>query len=101
MENKKVEFEDILREMKDIYEMKNHDYGNSFGETIQEFGYVVAIARINDKIKRLKKMVKGDVMFVNERMRDNLLDIANYCVLTIFELDNEDNMMLKELDKTC
>lgn len=80
-------FTDILKEMQELYEKKNHDYGNSFSETIQEFGFSPAIARINDKFKRVKQMVKGEQMLVNESMRDNLIDIANYCVLTIIELD--------------
>ena len=80
-------FSSILKEMQELYEKKNHDYGNSFSETIQEFGFFPAIARINDKLKRVKQMVKGEQMQVNESMRDNLIDIANYCILTIIELD--------------
>ena len=82
-------FSDILKEMQELYEKKNHDYGNSFSETIQEFGFTPAIARINDKLKRVKQMVKGEQMQVNESMRDNLIDIANYCILTIIELDKK------------
>ncbi len=82
-------FSSILMEMQELYEKKNHDYGNSFSETIQEFGFTPAIARINDKLKRLKQMVKGGQMQVDESMRDNLIDIANYCVLTIIEIDNQ------------
>lgn len=80
-------FADILKEMQELYDKKNHDYGNSFSETIQEFGFTPAIARINDKFKRVKQMVKKEQMLVDESMRDNLIDIANYCVLTIIELD--------------
>lgn len=80
-------FHKVLKEMQEIYIKKNHDYGNSFSETIQEFGFIPAVARINDKIKRLKQMVKGEHMQVNESMRDTFMDIANYCVLTIIELD--------------
>ena len=80
-------FEDILQEMQELYNKKNHDYGNSFSETIQEFGFTPAIARINDKLKRVKQMVKGEPMQIKESMRDNLIDIANYCILTIIELD--------------
>lgn len=80
-------FADILKEMQELYNKKNADYGNSFSETIQEFGFIPAIARINDKFKRIKKMVKNEKMQVDESMRDNLMDIANYCVLTIIELD--------------
>jgi hypothetical protein len=86
---KPAQFSDILKEMQELYLKKNHDYGNSFSETIQEFGFTPAIARINDKLKRIKQMVKGEQMQVNESMRDNLIDIANYCILTIIELDNQ------------
>lgn len=80
-------FSGILCEMRETYEKKNADYGNSFSETIDEFGFIPAVARINDKVKRVKNIVKGQKMNVNESFRDNLLDIANYCILTIMELD--------------
>ena len=83
-------FEMVIAEMLNTYEKKNADYGNSFAETIQEFGFIPAVARINDKLKRVKNMVKGkDMNIKDESMRDNLMDIANYCVLTIMELDNQ------------
>ncbi len=80
-------FSGILCEMRETYEKKNADYGNSFSETIDEFGFIPAVARINDKVKRVKNSVKGQKMNVNESFRDNLIDIANYCILTIMELD--------------
>lgn len=80
-------FSGILCEMRETYEKKNADYGNSFSETIDEFGFIPAVARINDKVKRIKNIVKGQKMNVNESFRDNLIDIANYCILTIMELD--------------
>ena len=83
-------FEMVAKEMLAIYEKKNADYGNSFSEMIEEFGFVPAIARINDKLKRVKNMVKGQRMNVGESLRDNLLDIANYCVITIMELDKQE-----------
>ena len=82
-------FSDILKEMQELYNRKNHDYGNSFSETIQEFGFTPAVARINDKLKRVKQMVKGEQMQIDESMRDNLIDIANYCILTIIEIDKQ------------
>ena len=84
-------FEMVIAEMLNTYKKKNADYGNSFAETIQEFGFIPAVARINDKLKRVKNMVKGNDMNIkDESMRDNLMDIANYCVLTIMELDNQE-----------
>ena len=90
MESSNVDkFSEILCEMRETYEKKNSDYGNSFGDTIREFGFIPAVARINDKLNRIKKMVKGEKMNIDEGMRDNLLDIANYCILTVMEIDNQ------------
>lgn len=89
-ESDKSKFGKVLSEMFDIYKKKNADYGNSFSETIQEFGCIPAVARINDKVKRMKNIVKGQKMNVeNESLRDNLMDIAVYSVLTIVELDRQ------------
>lgn len=88
-DNRVAVFRGVLDEMCSVFERKDSDYGNSFGASIREFGYVVSVARINDKLSRLKKMVKGgDMRIQSETMRDNLLDIANYCVLTVMELDS-------------
>lgn len=94
METKKEEnapFDKVIHEMRETYLAKNADYGNSFAETIEEFGFIPAIARINDKLKRVKNMVKGQKMNVNESMRDNLIDIAVYSILIVLELDNQEN----------
>ena len=83
-------FDEILKEMRELYEKKNSDYGNSFTETIQEFGFVPAVARINDKVKRMKNIVKGQEMNVKEEtFRDALLDTSVYCVLTLMEIENK------------
>lgn len=83
-------FNDIVGEMQETYKKKNSDYGNSFTETIDEFGFIPAVARINDKIKRIKNLVKGQEMNYRESLRDNLMDIANYCVMTIMAIDNKE-----------
>lgn len=83
-------FDEILKEMRELYEKKNSDYGNSFTETIQEFGFVPAVARINDKVKRMKNIVKGQEMNVKEEtFRDALLDTSVYCILTLMEIENK------------
>lgn len=84
-------FECITSEMLDTYIKKNADYGNSFSETIQEFGFIPAVARINDKVKRMKNIVKGQKMNIeSESLRDALLDTSVYCILTIIELDKNE-----------
>lgn len=69
---------------------KNHDYGNSFGETYKDLGIISAVTRISDKFNRLKTLAKGENNLVNdESLEDTLLDMANYCIMTAMCLDSE------------
>lgn len=84
----KYSFNEILDEMRDIHERKNHDYGNSFSESIDEWGYVSALVRIGDKVKRLKQLlVRGEGAQVkDESAIDTAIDLANYAVMLASEL---------------
>ena len=75
--------------MAEIYAAKNHDYGNSFSESMEEFGLISAAVRMNDKMKRIKsfsKMCPEAMQVKNESIQDTLLDLANYAVMTLVEL---------------
>ena len=80
-------FEIVLDEISQLHERKNHDYGDSFSKSFQEFGEVAAIVRMSDKMERLKSLLKRDAL-VAESMRDTLIDLASYAVMTVVELDN-------------
>lgn len=75
-------FAEILKEMKEIYEAKNHDYGNSFEKSIDEFGIVAAVVRINDKVNRLNTLCKKVHKVKDESMLDTLIDLSNYAAMT-------------------
>ena len=79
-------FEKITSEMKDIYEIKNKNYGNSFSEQFKEYGLTSVCIRLDDKIRRLKslnkQMIRGNVDVDDESVRDTLVDLANYAILT-------------------
>lgn len=83
-------FCDLVDEIRDTFIKKNRDYGNSFSDSIKKFGLNVAVARIHDKYMRVENMAIGKKMNINESMRDNLLDISVYCLLTVLEIDSED-----------
>ena len=74
-----------------IYEKKNHDYGDSFNETFVEEGMAMARIRLSDKLNRFKKLTKPDSrQLVNdESVRDTLLDLANYALMTVLEMEDE------------
>lgn len=82
-------FADITKRMAEVYAAKNHDYGNSFSKSIEEFGLVAAAVRMNDKMERIKALVKGQEnnrCVKDETIEDTLLDLANYAVMTLVEL---------------
>jgi len=80
-------FRSILDTMFDTFKAKNHDYGNSFAKTFKEFGIMAPVVRMNDKMERIKQLIKSDAQVKDESIRDTILDLANYCVLTLVELD--------------
>ena len=92
-----VDIERVLREMKETFEEKNALYGNSFEESLREWGALVGVSRISDKMRRLRSLwlsSGGDsVVFASnggcgESVRDTLLDMANYCVMMIVAMDS-------------
>jgi hypothetical protein len=83
------QFKSIVKEMVDTFVRKNHDYGNSFEESLNEEGIVAARVRMGDKWNRFKSLTNGNKAKVNdESVRDTLLDLANYCIMTAMWLDN-------------
>lgn len=83
-----VRFGNILDLMFRIYEAKNHDYGNSFSQSIQSYGPIAGLTRISDKFHRLESLIiKGDRMVKDESLKDTLVDMANYCVMLKMEIE--------------
>lgn len=80
-------FRDITNGMYDTFKAKNHDYGNSFSELFAECGMTYAYGHLSEKLKRVKSLMSDEAKVKDESMRDSLLDLANYAILTIIELD--------------
>ena len=89
--NKSEEFKSITSQMHDTYIKKNHDYGNSFGKSMDEFGIASAIIRMNDKLERLKTLSKKESMVKDESVQDTLLDLANYAIMTVMYLKKHED----------
>ena len=81
-----TDFGRVLNEMDALHERKNHDYGDSFSKSFAEFGLIAAVVRMSDKMERLKSLCKRDAM-VGESIRDTLVDLACYAVMTVAEID--------------
>lgn len=82
-------FKEITDEMYELYKAKNTDYGSSVSDTYKDFGLVAFLVRIQDKINRLKTLNKQDAKVQDEKIRDTLIDLANYSILAIIEMEGE------------
>jgi hypothetical protein len=80
----------IYEELEAIYKAKNADYGDSFGKSIAEWGIIAGVVRMDDKMRRLKNLVKQDALVKDETIRDTLLDLANYAIMTLEAMDTAD-----------
>ena len=107
--NKKVmRHKAICDELNSLYERKNHDYGDSFHQTFVEEGagydpypvggLAMTRIRLGDKFSRFKTLSRldytdaGQQQVADESIRDTLMDLANYAIMTILEMDEEKGM---------
>lgn len=86
------QFKDIAKGMIETYVRKNHDYGNSFDKSLDKFGLVASVVRIGDKMNRIESLVQKKAMVQDESIRDTLLDMANYAIMTVMWMDNQDKV---------
>ena len=76
-------FNTLLDQIKDTHEKKNHDYGNSFAKSMDEFGMPAAAIRLSDKLNRFKSLIKSEAQIKDESIEDTLLDMAAYAIMTV------------------
>lgn len=98
--------------MKDQYDhqwnvfcKKNHDYGNSFEKSLDTFGLVAGIVRMNDKFERLVSLndPNKDAQIASESLVDTLEDLSNYAAMAACWLKGKkksdwNELRMKELD---
>lgn len=95
MNEKVMRHKTICDELNSLYERKNHDYGDSFHQTFVEEGLAMTRIRLGDKFSRFKTLSRlsandADQQRVSdESIRDTLMDLANYAIMTILEMDME------------
>ena len=85
---------DIIMKLHEIYNSKNSDYGDSFGETYRKLGIISALTRISDKYNRLISLAtkpEEERKVKDESIQDTLLDMANYCIMTVIEMENNND----------
>ena len=85
-------FKQITDEMVKLYERKNSDYGNSIHDTYMKYGAVAYLVRLEDKINRVRSLTQNNNQKVeDEKIHDSLVDLANYSILMLLELEGNKN----------
>ncbi len=75
-----------------VYLKKNQDYGDSLSRTYKRLGIISAITRITDKYERLVSLATKPAeerLVLDESISDTLLDLANYAIMTVAEMERE------------
>lgn len=81
----------LLDYLSDVYRRKNHDYGDSFARSVRRYGLVAALTRLSDKWQRAENLfLHTNSLVADEGLRDTLLDMANYCIMTVMVLDEKE-----------
>lgn len=84
-------FHKIITDLEQTYLAKNKDYGNSFEESLNEYGEIAGLVRIGDKFNRAKNLSKNKANVTDESKIDTLFDMANYCIMqAIWMMKQED-----------
>ena len=90
-EGRVEQFGKVCQEMVALFAKKNEDYGDAFADS----GTIGVLVSINNKIRRLQNITKTGITLVeDEKIRDTVLDLANYSVMFLMllgEMDEEED----------
>lgn len=82
-------FMNITTDMAKTYAAKNHDYGNSFEQSCNKFGIIASVIRLGDKMNRIESLAIKKAEVKDESIKDTLLDMANYAIMTVMWLNTQ------------
>ena len=85
-----------------VFVRKNHDYGNSFEKSLDTFGLVAGIVRMNDKFERLVSLndPSKDAQIASESLVDTLEDLSNYAAMAACWMKRKHEQDWKEMRNT-
>ena len=87
--NKIEKHKELLDYLHKLYIEKNHDYGDSVHDTYVKYGITSFLVRMEDKLNRARTLTRNAALVNNEKIEDTLLDLANYAILAVLELQEE------------
>ena len=87
LNDKVIRFREIVNELADLYEKKNHNYGDSFGKLYSDLGPIAGLVPLHNKLDRLTNLIKGDSNHF-ESIEDNFKDLDNYAIMNLIEMED-------------
>lgn len=93
IKQKSDKFRSIVNEMADLYEKKNSNYGDSFGQLFEELGPTAGLVPLWNKLHRATSLIKGDKNNF-ESLEDTFKDLACYAIMNLIEME-------AQKDKKC
>lgn len=90
MDNNVQMHQELVNYLHNLYIAKNTDYGNSVHDTYMKYGLVSYLVRIEDKLNRARTLSQKERMVNDEKLEDTLLDLANYAILAVIDLKQEE-----------
>lgn len=97
IKQKSNKFRSIVNEMADLYEKKNSNYGDSFGQLFEELGPTAGLVPLWNKLHRATSLIKGDKNNF-ESLEDTLKDLACYAIMNLIEMKAQKD---KECSSVC
>ena len=98
IKQKSNKFRSIVNEMADLYEKKNSNYGDSFGQLFEELGPTAGLVPLWNKLHRATSLIKGDKNNF-ESLEDTLKDLACYAIMNLIEMEAQKNKKVDSLDE--
>ena len=81
-------FRSYTENLAETLQEKNKAYGDSFSQSVDDYGLKVVGIRLSDKYNRIKHLVNnGELKENDESLEDTLLDMAGYSILALKYLE--------------
>jgi hypothetical protein len=78
---------EICKKLNQVYIDKNTAYGDAFSKSFKKRGIITAFTRMEDKWNRFEALIEGVENNTDESLKDTLEDLANYCIMTLIEME--------------
>ena len=98
IKQKSNKFRSIVNDMADLYEKKNSNYGDSFGQLFEELGPTAGLVPLWNKLHRATSLVKGNKNNF-ESLEDTLKDLACYAIMNLIEMEAQKDKEINSVEE--